>query len=288
MAVKFFGQFLVEKGIVSSDTLLEAIKLQDSVNLRFGETALSINLVTQADMERIHIAQRTEDLKFGDMAMKLGILTAEQVSHVLTVQKNSHLYLGEALVQTGALAAEELPRLLDDYKADQEPYLTPKIIIPCGVRHPDLWEIYADLSAKMFSRIVGVTCRLGACRVAEGMGGHTTVAAMEIRGGTEAVCYLGTSSKTRALIAAAILGEDTVEGEPEEVLDDAVKELLNIICGNLAAKAAQLGRSLDILPPAVYHPDATGIPVPKGGRGIFFTMHLVDEERAEIGVIESP
>ncbi|UFS70775.1 chemotaxis protein CheX [Geomonas sp. RF6] len=286
MAVKFFGQFLVEKNIVSREAILEAIKLQDSVNLRFGDTALSINLICQADMERVHAAQRTEDLKFGDMAVKLGILTNEQVNQVLTVQKNSHLYLGEALVQIGAVQEQDLPRLLDDYKADQEPYLTPRIEIPTGVRHPDLWEMYADLTAKMFTRIVGTACRLGACRVEEHMPEEFVVATMEIRGDAEATCIFAGSAEIRQRIACAILGEESVDEEPEDVLNDSVKEFLNIVCGNVAAKAAQKGKTIEILPPHLVHPASAGISVPSGSRGLFFTLHLSTAERASIGVIE--
>ncbi len=48
MAVKFFGQFLVEQGIVTSEALLNAINLQDKNNLKLGEMAVAMGLITQA------------------------------------------------------------------------------------------------------------------------------------------------------------------------------------------------------------------------------------------------
>ena len=284
MAVKFFGQYLVEKGMVSREAILKAIKLQDTVNLKFGETALSLELITSDEMARVHAAQRNEDLKFGDMAVKLGILTEPQVNQVLTVQKNSHLYLGEALVQVGALEEADLSRLLDAFKADQAPYLTEHILIPAGIPHAQLWEFFADLTAKMFARIVGVTCRLGACRVAQTMAGGAVVAAMDLTGDAGARCLLAVPARTRDDIARAILEEESVDGEPEEVLDDAVMEFLNIICGNVAAKAAREGKNLDLLPPVALHPGPEGIAVPVGSRGLFFTLHLSNEGEAEVGV----
>ena len=89
MAVKFFGQFLVEKGVVTREVLLQAIELQESVNLSFGATAMAMGLLTEADIEKVHNAQRCEDLRFGDMAVKLELLTADQMQQVLTRQRTA-------------------------------------------------------------------------------------------------------------------------------------------------------------------------------------------------------
>ena len=284
MAVKFFGQYLVEKGVVSRESVLKAIELQESVNLKFGETALAINLITPADVERIHAAQRSEDLMFGDMAVKLGIISNEQVTQVLTRQKNSHLYIGEALVQVGGMNAQDLPRYLDDFKADQAPYITSKVAIPPGLPHSEVWALYADLTAKMFTRIVGVQCRLGDCRLADRLEGNAVVAAMDMQGDATARCLLAVSANIQKRIARAILEEETVDTESVEVLDDTVMEFVNIVCGSVAAKAAQQGKAIEILPPLVFHPGSEGVAVPVSSQGLFFRLHLADEERVEIAV----
>lgn len=284
MAVKFFGQFLVEKGIVSREVLLRAVDLQDAVNLKFGEMALAMELVTAADVERIHDAQRGEDLMFGDMAEKLDIMTADQIKQVLTRQKNSHLYIGEALVQVGAFDTEQLQRHLEEFKVDQSPYATSKVFIPSGVPHSDIWEMSADLSGKMMSRIVNLPCRLGECRKTERIETNDIVAAMDFTGDINAQYLLSVSSAVQKKIALAILKEDSVENEPQEVLDDAVMELVNIICGNIAAKAAQRGKCTEIDPPLVFHPGPEGIGVPSGEQGIVFPIHLADAERVELAI----
>src|SRR6266702_8142669 len=103
MAVMFFGQYLVEKNIVSREHLLQAIELQDAVNLSVGATAVAMGILTEVDVERINQAQRSEDLRFGDLAVKLGLLIDEQFQQVLARQKSSHLYIGEALVRVGGI-----------------------------------------------------------------------------------------------------------------------------------------------------------------------------------------
>ena len=56
MAVKFFGQFLVEQGIVTGEALLNAINLQDKNNLKLGEMAVAMGLITPENIQRAHNA----------------------------------------------------------------------------------------------------------------------------------------------------------------------------------------------------------------------------------------
>ena len=97
MAVKFFGQYLVEKGIVTRDALVQAIELQENRNLKLGEMTVAMGCCSQADIDRAHQHQLTKDMKLGDLLVELGILTLNQLKDVLVRQKNSHLYIGEAL-----------------------------------------------------------------------------------------------------------------------------------------------------------------------------------------------
>lgn len=282
MAVKFFGQFLLERGAVPRDLLLKAIELQDSINLKFGETALAIKLVTENDVKRIHDAQRSEDLMFGDMAVKLGVLSPEQIAQVLEHQQKNHLRIGEALVRLGAFGAEELSRHLEEFRADQALYATAQVVVPSGVSHPEVWEICADLTAKMFVRVVGVQCRVGACVLVDRLPGGVFVGGMELTGDVSACYHLAVSDEVRNRIARAVLMEEDVAGESDEVLDDTVLEYVNIVCGNVAAKAAQRGKGVEILPPFSLRPGAEGIAVPSDSYGLFFPLIMADGERAEL------
>ena len=59
---------------------------------------------------------------------------------------------------------------------------------------------------------------------------------------------LSVSSDVAVSIASKILREDATR-ESEEVVEDAVKEFANIVCGNAVAKLAQMGIQSDISPP---------------------------------------
>jgi len=281
MPVKFFGQYLMEQEAVTREGLLKAVALQESVNLKFGDMARSMGLITDADIERVHDAQRTKDMQFGDMCLSLGILTREQMQQVLAKQKSTHLFIGEALVRVKAIEEADLARHLEAFKADQAPYASEAVAIPRQVPYSDLWEASADLTYKMFSRVINLTFRRGACMTFTLMNPNDVVVAMRLRGPAEARYVLSVSAGVRDKIARAILKEPDVSKEPREVLVDAVMELMNIICGNIAAKAGQLGYSVEITPPEIVREQVTA---PVGGTGILFPLHVADG-RVEAAVI---
>lgn len=283
MAVKFFGQFLVERGVVSREILLQAIELQESVNLSFGATCLAMGILTDADIERVHNAQRSEDLRFGDMAVKLGLLTNDQMMEVLARQKSTHLYIGEALVKVGGLKADELPRFLDEFKADQAQYATDTVIVPAGISEMKTWEMVVDLSYKMLTRVALLVFRPEPCFVADRLPTMDVYAAMDFTGDISGRYLMGVTAATRAKIAKAILKESTVDSEPLEVLDDTVMEFVNVALGNIAAKAAQSGKAMEIAPPEIFEAPE-GIPVPAGHKALCFPVCLSDGDRLELAV----
>lgn len=283
MAVKFFGQFLVEKRVVSREVLLQAIELQESTNLSFGATSLAMGLLTEADIEKVHNAQRSEDLRFGDMAVKLGLLTAEQMLEVLARQKNTHLYIGEALVKIGGLQANDLPKYLDEFKADQAQYVTDTVMIPAGVAETKIWEMVVDLSHKMLTRVALLVFRSEPCFLDDQVPAMDVYAAMDFSGDISGRYLMGVTAATQEKISKAILKESNVDNEPKEVLDDTVMEFVNVVMGNIAAKAAQSGKTIEISPPEIFEAHES-VSVPAGHRALRFPVCLSDGDRLELAV----
>lgn len=282
MAVKFFGQFLVEKGIVSREALLKAIELQEQKNLKFGEMALAMGYITQEDITRAHHAQLSRDIKLGDLLVEIGILTLNQLNEVITRQKNNHLYIGEALVLVGALSNEQLQQQLDEFKADQSPYISDRIELPEGIPTPELWEMAADLTYKMITRILGLPFRAGKCHTITRVDTNYIMAAMDLSGDVDTRFIISVSQELQKSVAKAILRETSVDNEPSEVLEDTVMEFVNVVCGNIAAKASQAGRIVNINPPVTIRPDATGLAVPAGYTGLCFPILVGEGETMQL------
>ncbi len=284
MAVKFFGQFLVEQDLISAADLLKAIELQESTNRKIGELVCDLGLMTPGQVDQVHQVQRHEDIRFGDKAIELGFLTEEQLQQALTLQRNSHLYIGEALVKTGAFAEKELDDYLERFHRDQQPYRTGKIELPDEVGHQPVWELVADLTYKMLIRVANINYHPDNCRLVDQLPPRPLVAQIHFNGDLDAQYLLSASPNSRRLIARSILQQEDIDDETTEILDDAVLEFANIACGNIAAKAAQFGFQLDITPPAIHPQATTGICVPDDHIGLLFPIHMSDGEQFELAI----
>lgn len=282
MAVKFFGQFLVEHGVVTGEALLNAINLQDRSNLKLGEMAVAMRLVTPADIQRAHNAQMSRDMRLGDLLVETGSVTPDQLSEIVTRQNNTHLYIGEALVQIGALTRDGLRMQLDAYNADQAGYVSDRIELPVASAHGGIWEMTADLTHKMITRVLGLQFRPGTCTVAPAISPNFMLAAIDLHGDVEARYLISVSEGLQKSIAMAILGETSVDNEPAEVLEDTVMEFVNVVCGNVAAKASQMGVIITITPPVSIHPPENGLPIPDGRTALSFPIHIVGGDVMEM------
>jgi CheY-specific phosphatase CheX len=282
MAVKFFGQFLVENSIVSREALLNAIELQEQKNLKFGEMAISTGYVTKEEIDHAHNAQMTRDMKLGDLLVEMGILTLKQLHDIVTRQQNTHLYIGEALVQVGALSSDQLQQHLDAFKKDQAQYVSERIELPAGVADGLVWEMVADLTYKMITRVLGLPFRAGKCRTIGAVDSNFMMAAMDLIGDVEARYIISVSEGIQKEVAKAILREESVDSETVEVLEDTVMEFVNVVCGNVAAKASQMGKVMNINPPVALHPPATGLQVPSGSIALSFPIYVGENEKMEM------
>jgi CheY-specific phosphatase CheX len=262
--------------------LLHAINLQDKNNLKLGEMAVSMGLISTADIQRAHTTQMSRDIRLGDLLVEMGLLTLVQLNDIITRQKNTHLYIGEALVQIGSLTADSLQKHLDAFKADQARYVSNGIELPLSMAHSDIWEMTADLTYKMITRVLDLQFRPGTCVLAPVITPNFMLAAMDLSGDVEARYLISVSEGLQKSIARAILSEESVDDEPIEVLEDTVMEFVNVVCGNVAAKASQMGVIMNINPPVAIHPPADGLLIPVDHTALSFPIHIEDGDTLEM------
>ena len=85
----------------------------------FGAIALKLNMITMTTIDALIEAQQVDNLRFGELAVKLGVLSREQANRILEVQRfHRSLETGERLVVHGKLALPKLLRILADYLED--------------------------------------------------------------------------------------------------------------------------------------------------------------------------
>lgn len=285
MAVKFFGQFLVEKRVVSRDALLKAIELQEQKNLKLGETAAAMGYITQTDIDRAHNAQLSKDMNLGDLLVEMGILTQNQLNEVVTRQKNTHLYIGEALVLVGAITSAQLQQYLEEFKADQAKYVADRIELPVSIPNSRIWEMTADLTYKMITRVLDLQFRREKCRIVTELEKNFMMAGMDLSGDVYARYVISVSEGLQKSVARAILREESVDHEPVEILEDTVMEFVNVVCGNVAAKASQMGTIININPPSTMSQTPDSLAVPAGHTALCFPIYVGEGEKMELTLL---
>ena len=82
MSAKFFGQYLIEEGAISSSQLREALDLMESDYEKLGELAVKLGYLRKEDVARLHREQRYVDSPLGELAIERSLMTREQLEEL--------------------------------------------------------------------------------------------------------------------------------------------------------------------------------------------------------------
>jgi CheY-specific phosphatase CheX len=282
MGIQFFGEFLISKKVVTRDVLWKAVQLQRKTNLLFGETARSLGMITHEEVERVQEAQRKQDLDFGNMCIKMGILSKEQVRQVTEHQKRNHLLLGDALIRINAVQESVMQALREEFEAEQAAYFAKEAPPRAKLPHEDLWELVAERTYLMFTRFVKLTFKPDQRSVVTGIDPNDMVVAMRLRGDVPCVYLLSLSADMRDAIARGMLKQNDISTQPGEVIVDAVKEFVNIVCGSIVSKVSSMGKKMSFEHAEILDVQERFSPW-ANGEGLLFPLH-VTEGRVEVAI----
>ena len=249
MAVKFFGQFLIDSGEVDASHVLEALLLMDEKNSAIGQIAVAHGFMQLPDVMRVHAEQRSRDASFGDLAVDMEVLTSQQLLEVIQIQRSRQIPIGEALVQLGHLASDRLGSLLDAYKADQAQFEVSEIALPDGLANHRVTRYVLELLPRFMLRIARIQAKVGEIHVFEQAPDFADVRVSTVirgaRGLEVALVSDSEFAKALAMHASGLLPSDL---DPEMVAD-GVGEFLNVLCGNAASGLAKEGHRVELGPP---------------------------------------
>jgi len=246
MSIKFFGQFLLERNLIDAKSLLEAIRFQESRNMKFGAYAISKGFLEKVQVKRLHEEQKRNDMMIGQLAIKLEMISEEQVDEILTMQKNDHVCIGEAIVVKGFVSQEVIDRELDAFREEQSVYSMGETGVPDGLKQPEYVRIMGDITLKMLRRIVQLEAKMDDGVLMEIEPEENFVAvSVTFSGGLNYDYIILAEEEMAREVAGAVIGGDA-SGEGEELIFDGVREFANIVCGNLLARMAQMGKNVEI------------------------------------------
>lgn len=122
MHTQFFGNFLLNKGVITPEQLIEALKIQANTHKKLGTLAIHSGFMSASEVEDVYITQTHFDKLFGELAVNLGYLTEGQVDDLLTTQLPDYMLLGQILIDQEILTHIELENLIAEYQSVYEIY----------------------------------------------------------------------------------------------------------------------------------------------------------------------
>ncbi len=249
---KFFGQYLLEKGVLNKDQLIDAINYQKSKILKMGEIATSQNYLSEKQVAKIHNEQKRTDMRFGDLAVQMGMLTQTQLEEIITIQKNNHIYLGEAIVTCGHMDDETLEKELDAFKNEQRAVPPIEVIINEDVPVKEFVEVSVDLTEKMMRRIGDMISKSGQLKLEkEGIKNLGVISYLEFKGDINARYVINISWEVGQELAKKTFKKEDLPFD-EELIKDTLAEFVNVVCGNIRSKMLEQGKKMEFQPPVSF------------------------------------
>ena len=236
MAVKFLGQFLLERGQITPQQLLAATEAQRASNPLLGELAVRQGLLSEPQARRINERQRAEDRRFGDIAMELGLLDGPEVEALLAAQKAGRKLFGQVLLELGVLDAETLEAALAAHRADQE--AGSQALSSALASHPlgELAEAASGLCIRLFPRMLGAQCQVAGGATAVDAPAWPCTAHVRITGARDLRVGLACDASTMHAMASAFL-RIPPERCDTELAVDALGEIVNVLMGYVVRNA---------------------------------------------------
>lgn len=115
MYAQFFGSYLLNKNLVTTEQLAKALENKTNTKIRLGVLAINAGLMTGANVEAVHQAQSKQDKRFGEIAVDMGFLTEDNVNILLSSQPSDYLLLGQALVNDGIISNVDFDKAITEY-----------------------------------------------------------------------------------------------------------------------------------------------------------------------------
>jgi len=254
MSNQFFGQYLLEKGLLKTEQLLVAIKIQKEANPPLGELAIREGFIDQVAANSINSEQQRTDLRFGELAISMNLMTEQQVSLLFHTQKEIKKFFGEIVIEQGFIPKDVLERELATHGALKKSSL--ENIDSSIKQHVYCEQITQTLDAiiKNFTRIPKIFVQVA--HVEPNMPASTDqsviISQTAMLPGQVKIGWI-MERKLMQQLATNFLGIDASDNEALYI--DATSEFLNIVLGNALASNSQGDAQTHLEPPLVELPD---------------------------------
>ncbi|GAB2515610.1 chemotaxis protein CheX [Lysobacter humi (ex Lee et al. 2017)] len=272
MAAKFFGQFLLEKGVIDAAQLLRALDVQRESNPALGELACARGMLTADQAQAINERQRREDKRFGDIAQSMGLLTGDEVGQLLDEQKSRRKLFGEILVEEGMLSRERLEDELRQHAGERDEALRSLDAMVAGHQLGRRVANSVATCGKIFPRLLRTQCQFSRVVDPAAVPACDVFALVRVAADRPLAIGIACDAATMTAFATAFMSIPA-EACDEELARDAVGELVNVLMGYVVKDALPEDASYRAEPPDFETPLA----------GVADGMHVLLEMTSQLG-----
>ncbi len=250
MVVKFFGQYLLDKGVITRDQLLDAINHQKEISKPLCTLALEKGYLSAEQIAEMEAERIKSDKKFMGIALDRKILSFEQLEQLYKVKTERWIFLGEALVERGHLSLTQLGELLKEYRRQLPVEEGPLERVLAGVKGRDIisamLQVTVDLFIHYTKKIVQVVSVENAAREPEGV---AYLLSQKVTGDRTFHYALALPEELTLAIASHMMGAEQAEVTPTVL--DAVTEFANVVVGNGCARLSLKNVKVAADPPRI-------------------------------------
>ncbi|MEX1030120.1 MAG: hypothetical protein WDZ91_08780 [Paenibacillaceae bacterium] len=265
MFAQYFGQFLLNQDLITSNELEKALIAQKDTRVKLGVLAINRGFMTAEQVEAVHQAQTRMDKRFGEIAVDLGFIQEDIIDELLSAQPSAHLALGQALIDHEIMRYEAFSRALSQYKqenslsneqfqaivnGDIEALLEAELL-KAGISADSVLVDYMSLFAKNLIRFIDSDIRMEIGQTSDSQA-YDWVALQSIQSEDYTVERITAMAGTEQafLRFASIYAQENVDA-PGEMMEAAIGEFLNLNNGIYLVNRSNQGVELNLLPQKV-------------------------------------
>ena len=112
-----FGLYLKNKGIISAEQFVAALETQLATLPRIGQLALEEAIISPRDIFNVlHAQRRSPDVRFGELAIEMGLMTRNELMRLLMIQADRKRPFAEIVVAEGMLSEQLVAQELAEFR----------------------------------------------------------------------------------------------------------------------------------------------------------------------------
>lgn len=247
MYIRFFGQYLINHGLVTIPQLVAAFEYQHARNRLIGAYGIESGQLCLEDVSRVLALQSSKDITFGQAAIELGILSEGQLDDLLLAQEEDHIQLGNALSELGYLDRDQVEKALTRFIEEQAFYAEKAMFLPEEVKDRSVILRFFEMTQKMLLRKWALQNKPIEIRIEDRcllLSDHNV--RIGVSGDWSGQYILAVPIDVTTQAAQRIVGTEHVTDEER---DDLAAEFANVVCGQVIALLAEIGKESMITTP---------------------------------------